>query len=1077
MLKLILGTAGTGKSEYIKKQIQQNAQEGKKSLLLVPEQFSKTGETEIFSSLEKSQFSLVSVFSFTSLLRDVQSETGSGIKNVLTAAGKAVIAKKSLDNVYKHLNAYQNQRQNLQFSFELSSVFDDFRRNGISGEVLYKVSQGSGNHSEKLKDIALIYSEYCAQIGDKFCDNEDVLAALGETLPLSYTDKAQIYVDSFESFSFGQYKILQRLLEKGENVTVALTADSLFDTSGGTGSLCYTKKTAARLVTLAKKSGVAVAAPILLTQQHRFKNNTLKAIDNLLLGKPLPPLDGNKDAFVTEYKNQYCEISGVCGEIVKLTKQGYSYNDIAVVCPQLERYENQIEESFSAAEIPFFIDQNRIISSSAPIMLIKSILAIMNDGVNENTILPLLKTGLTAYDKDTISFLENYLYVWQEQSLDWQQPFVLSPGGMTQQPDESEQEILNRINDLTQSVKEIFAPYAQPQTPYLARTILEWVYRIITALTSEEIVIAQLTSEEKEGQELLQRQWEAAIQCLEQLYEITAEDIFKPVELSALFALMVAGTKLGFAPETQDCVMVSTPARMKIDAVKAVFVVGVAQDVFPSLINEGKLISSADREFLKEHDLELGSGFEERFSFESLYFYKTMTTASEKLFISYAKKNLDAQELLSGEAQGIKEALELPKLELCVWDYCITTEFFVQYISETEPQLGAEILKELDIPRVQLKERLFKVMDTDIIDKMLGDNMVISPTAAETYYKCAFGYFLQRLLKIKPLRKASLTQREAGDYLHYVAQMVLSKYKADYYKTEWETVKKDVDSLVNQYAIDTYPKTVRETARFSALLENMHQNALQLLHYIHREQSASEFRPIAMEQPIGFGGGLAPLNLKIEGDKTVSVVGVCDRIDVMETDKESYIRIVDYKTGTKEFKLDDIYNGLSSQLLLYMSAVIEDGIQGVKNPKPGAVVYQPSDAAFTFDKPEQELYTPVGMAVENQKISKAFDQGQKGSFGVLKGEDKISALRGSEVVSERQFERILDYAQDMIKKMAQGVYDGEFDSLPLDLGNEKTQCEWCDFGCVCQSKDRLREKQKNDFKKEEEKEHGDKLDK
>ncbi|MEG0090952.1 MAG: hypothetical protein RSA20_03960, partial [Oscillospiraceae bacterium] len=67
--------------------------------------------------------------------------------------------------------------------------------------------------------------------------------------------------------------------------------------------------------------------------------------------------------------------------------------------------------------------------------------------------------------------------------------------------------------------------------------------------------------------------------------------------------------------------------------------------------------------------------------------------------------------------------------------------------------------------------------------------------------------------------------------------------------------------------------------------------------------------------------------------------------------------------------------------------------------------------------------------------------------------------------------------QDMIKKMAQGVYDGEFDSLPLDLGNEKTQCEWCDFGCVCQSKDRLREKQKNDFKKEEEKEHGDKLDK
>ncbi|MEG1896150.1 MAG: hypothetical protein RR162_07900, partial [Oscillospiraceae bacterium] len=401
MLKLILGTAGTGKSEYIKKQIQQNAQEGKKSLLLVPEQFSKTGETEIFSSLEKSQFSLVSVFSFTSLLRDVQSETGSGIKNVLTAAGKAVIAKKSLDNVYKHLNAYQNQRQNLQFSFELSSVFDDFRRNGIVGQELYTLAERQENKSTKLKDIALIYSEYCAQLGDKFCDSEDVLCQLSSTLPLSYTHETEIFVDGFESFSFGQYKILQRMMENAPNVTVALTADGLFDTTGGTGSLCYTKKTAQRLITFAKKSEVAVAAPILLTQQHRFKNNTLKAVEDILLQRPIAETHSEGAAFVSEFRNQYCEVSYVCAQINRLTKEGYRYRDIAVVCPQMEKYENQMEESFLAGKLPFFIDQNRIITSSAPVMLIKSILEIMNNGVNEDTVIPLLKTGLTIFDEET----------------------------------------------------------------------------------------------------------------------------------------------------------------------------------------------------------------------------------------------------------------------------------------------------------------------------------------------------------------------------------------------------------------------------------------------------------------------------------------------------------------------------------------------------------------------------------------------------------------------------------------------------------------------------------------------------
>ncbi|MEG0091877.1 MAG: hypothetical protein RSA20_08655, partial [Oscillospiraceae bacterium] len=455
-----------------------------------------------------------------------------------------VIAKKSLDNVYKHLNAYQNQRQNLQFSFELSSVFDDFRRNGIVGQELYTLAERQENKSTKLKDIALIYSEYCAQLGDKFCDSEDVLCQLSSTLPLSYTHETEIFVDGFESFSFGQYKILQRMMENAPNVTVALTADGLFDTTGGTGSLCYTKKTAQRLITFAKKSEVAVAAPILLTQQHRFKNNTLKAVEDILLQRPIAQTHSEGAAFVSEFRNQYCEVSYVCAQINRLTKEGYRYRDIAVVCPQMEKYENQLEESFLAGKLPFFIDQNRIITSSAPVMLIKSILEIMNNGVNEDTVIPLLKTGLTLFDEETGSLLENYIYVWQEQALDWQQPFVLSPGGITGEPTENQQETLDRINVLVASIKQVFAPYAQPQTPYMARTILEWLYRIVEELSAEKTMLYRLTDTENsdaQQQELLLRQWESVIDCLEQLYEITGEDVVKPSELLSLFMLMVSG--------------------------------------------------------------------------------------------------------------------------------------------------------------------------------------------------------------------------------------------------------------------------------------------------------------------------------------------------------------------------------------------------------------------------------------------------------------------------------------------------------------------------------------------------------
>ena len=141
MLQLIIGTAGTGKSVFIKEKIQQNARSGKKSILIVPEQFSKTGEAEIFSALEKSQFGLVNVFSFTSLLRDVWAESGKAPIQLLTDAGKAVVAKKSLQNVQKQLNSYGNQKHNIGFAFELAHVFEDFKRNGIDSTALYDIAQ------------------------------------------------------------------------------------------------------------------------------------------------------------------------------------------------------------------------------------------------------------------------------------------------------------------------------------------------------------------------------------------------------------------------------------------------------------------------------------------------------------------------------------------------------------------------------------------------------------------------------------------------------------------------------------------------------------------------------------------------------------------------------------------------------------------------------------------------------------------------------------------------------------------------------------------------------------------------
>ena len=340
--------------------------------------------------------------------------------------------------------------------------------------------------------------------------------------------------------------------------------------------------------------------------------------------------------------------------------------------------------------------------------------------------------------------------------------------------------------------------------------------------------------------------------------------------------------------------------------------------------------------------------------------------------------------------------------------------------------------------------------------------MVISPTAAESYSKCAFGYLIKNLFKIYPLEKAALTQREAGDYLHTVAQKVMEQYGPAYGSAQWEEIEAKTRETVREYLQTSYPESVRKTARFAALSNDMEQNALHLLGYIHTEQQASLFRPIAFEKSIGFDSDLKPVTITLDDGSRVSVIGVCDRIDAMEKDGKNFIRIVDYKTGSKNFSLDDVYNGISSQLLLYMNSVLNSR-KFVENPVPAAVIYQPSDAAFRFDD-EGALYTPTGMALESEAVSEGFDADCSGAYGVISGSDgKFKAAKGSAVVSQQMFDAIIEHSQYKIKEMAENVYSGKFDNYPLDMGSGKTACEYCGYRAICRDFSRCKPKEKANF--------------
>ena len=117
------------------------------------------------------------------------------------------------------------------------------------------------------------------------------------------------------------------------------------------------------------------------------------------------------------------------------------------------------------------------------------------------------------------------------------------------------------------------------------------------------------------------------------------------------------------------------------------------------------------------------------------------------------------------------------------------------------------------------------------------------------------------------------------------------------------------------------------------LLGRIQRNLVGLLGFIQRDVRQSGFQPVAFELRIDDrpdsddpdAPRVDPVQLDDGRGHTVRIVGTVDRVDTMELGGKTYIRVVDYKTGSKKFDLREVYYGLDCQMLLYLFTLERNG--------------------------------------------------------------------------------------------------------------------------------------------------------
>ena len=273
MLQFVLGRAGSGKTEYVRRLLADRARAGEgPSMLLVPEQYTFETEKAMLRLAGPVGGNAIPVYSFTRLAEAVFRREGGAVGRRLTEGGRRILMARAVEACQDRLELYQSAAQSGRINDLMLSAVNEMKLCGISPEQLLGLSRTLENRglAQKLRELSLVYGTYEALVGASYLDSRDDLTRMAQTLETSsFFQGCTVAVDSFEGFTAQELRVLAQILRRAERVVVALCTDGLDQT--GTGLFALVDRTRRRLSALAGENGVSVEPPVVLTGAPRFR--------------------------------------------------------------------------------------------------------------------------------------------------------------------------------------------------------------------------------------------------------------------------------------------------------------------------------------------------------------------------------------------------------------------------------------------------------------------------------------------------------------------------------------------------------------------------------------------------------------------------------------------------------------------------------------------------------------------------------------------------------------------------------------------------------------------------------------
>lgn len=1094
MLHLIIGRARSGKTTYVHNLIQDFIKSGQQDIiLLVPEQYSFQTERAMLERLGPLDAGKVEVLSFSRLAHTVLRRRGLEGGQSLDDSARAVLMSLALESVQEQLEIYKKHCLNRALVKDMLSLCDEFKQGMVSPDDLMRERDALPDFlKRKVQEIVLVLNAYDALVKRSFYDEQDVLTRLSDTLvEFPFFEGRTVVVDAFRGFTAQELAILEHCFAQSLVTYVTLCTDVLSPLDDDMSVFAHTKRTAAKLMQAAKRRDVPIAKPWMLSGVNKYNNfppkhkryasPAIAALEENLYNPAAAVFkEATDDITIIAAEDIVSECAFVAARIKRLMREdGLRCRDIAVIARTADTYEAQLKSALKKCGVPVFIDKRQPILTQPLITLVRSALEIAVEGFSVDALMRCLKSGLTDMALDDIAELENYALIWNIHGSRWEQEWTMNPRGYGSEMTQDDREALKTINALRIRAVEPFqtlrAAFAQAETESAVTAVYTLLVKLHAGEHLKELAVA-LEEQGETAQALEQeRLWDDLMQMLDTLVSALRGHRVTSRRLRDLFELILSMRTLGSIPQGLDEITIGSADRIRTSSPKVVFVVGVNEDVFPRNPQIKGILNGDERLLLLEQGLTVSDAGVYRVFEERLIAYETLCCASDKLFVSYARKDLKggrmtASELIAQIKRLFPACVKLDTVDIPPAEYVEGERAAFELTAKLMRQ-GDELYAALRAyfethgeytDKLAALDRaagsgVFEMRDKTLLGELFGKSIRMSPSRIEKYAKCPFSFFCEYTLKARVRKPAAVDVLQRGTMIHHALERLLKECGSKQIVAfDEECLSQEVTRIFDEYVDRFMGGKDDKPPEFLYRVRRLTENTCEVISRIARQLENSVFEPVAFEMNIDDGGDVPPYTLTLDDGTTLRLRGLVDRVDAMTVGDKKYICVVDYKTGGKKLEIGEVLEGINAQMLIYLFAIWANG-----QPKFGEVI--PAGVFYEGVSPKDVTLDRHASAEE---IRDAKDK-RSALNGLLLKEDavihglevdgagvRVTSTKGKESASAPEFtleqlQKLRESLDKVLCRLCTQLREGRIEVSPVKIINTHLPCTYCDFSAVC----------------------------